>query len=84
MRRPSYLRLEEALDAAAEARACISQNRGPDRVDARESYERLVSEELVPAMERALGELLGDVSALEVERIGRSLLRAVCKHEGRT
>ena len=82
MTRPSYKRLEEALEHAAVARACIAQNRGPDKELARESYEHAVAEELLPALLEALEDAAGDFeNPRAIERFAEKLLVQV-KKEG--
>lgn len=77
--RESYEKLRAALDAAEAARACIAQNRGLEKEQAREGYEYVVGEELGGAMMAALEDAIGDLDARQLERLGRALFREIEK-----
>lgn len=78
-RRAEYTQLVNALDEVAAARACIGQNRGPDKEQAREGYECAVAESLVPAMLAAIELAAGDMDARDVERIAEDLVKRLTK-----
>ncbi len=68
--------LEASLDAARDARACISQNRGYEREQAREGYEHAVGE-LAVAREEAVRELASEIPDRDVERLAVAVLRVL-------
>lgn len=68
-------RLAEARGRAAQARACVGQNRGPDRELAREGYEQCVADELLPALLAVLGEASGEVPARSIEAMAARVER---------
>jgi len=80
MSRPSYRKLGDVLQEAATARACIAQNSGPDKEQAREAYEYLVGYEVVPAMLKALDDAVGDIEdARTVERLAAHIAKVIEK-----
>lgn len=77
--RSEYAALADALNEAAIARACISQNRGPDKKEARQAYEYAVGETLVPALSAAVETAAGDLDARDVERLAETVLRMLAR-----
>lgn len=72
--RDEYIAFEEAINRANEAKACISQNRGYDRELAREGYHSVISEELVPAYQKAIDFAMEDLEPGEIHRLANKLL----------
>lgn len=77
--RKSYEKLIRTLDSADAAKACIAQNRGPEKEEAREGYEHAIGEELAPAFKEAFDDAIGDLEAKDLHAIGRELLRRLEK-----
>lgn len=76
--RKSYEALKEALDKCEHARACIAQNRGPEKDEARDAYSHVVGEELVPALLKAVEDLAGDIqNDRKVESLARSVMKLI-------
>jgi hypothetical protein len=67
----------EALDRTEAARRCISQNRGYDKELAREAYEHVVAEELIPALLSTLEDAMADLEARKVERLARHIWKRI-------
>lgn len=74
--------LQEAIDHVAFAKACIAQNVGPDKEDARASYDACVADELAPAMYAAFEDFVERASNAEIVRFAKQLLRASVKAKG--
>jgi hypothetical protein len=79
--RDEYEEFAVALAQTQEARACIGQNRGYEREQAREAYECAVGEMLVPALLKAIEAAAGDVEARDIERLANLVARWLTKHE---
>lgn len=77
--RDSYQKLKMALDESAEARACIAQNRGYEKDQAREGYDEVVSSEVLPALIQALDDASGDIESKDIEKLGHVLLKLLEK-----
>jgi len=67
--------LETKLDQVRQARACIAENRGPEKEEAREAYEQAVSE-LTDYITNAIFDVLGegDWPGRKVERFAELVL----------
>jgi hypothetical protein len=61
MPRAEYEKLLAAIDECEAARSCIAENRGPEKEEAREGFEHVVSEVLAPALRGALECAEGDL-----------------------
>lgn len=77
--RSEYAALADALNEAAIARACISQNRGPDKEEARQAYEYAIAETVVPALSQAIDTAAGDLDARDVERLADAVLKMLIR-----
>jgi len=77
--RDSYQKLKTALDEAAAARACIAQNRGYEKDQAREGYDEVISSEVAPALSQALEDASGDIESRDIEKLGHVLLKLLEK-----
>ncbi len=77
--RESYTKMTKAMALAAQAHACIGQNRGSDKEQAREAYEACVSEELAPALSAAFEDALGDLETAEVHSLAFKVLAVLEK-----
>lgn len=74
MTRSAYSDLASALGEVAAARACIAENRGMEKEQAREGYEAAVGEVLVPKLLAAIELACGDMDARDVERLAETVL----------
>lgn len=75
----SHSKLADALERVRFARACIAENRGPDKELARESYEASIADELVPALMDAIDTAVGDMQGRNVERLAELVYKFITK-----
>lgn len=72
-------RLSAALEFVVQARSFIAENRGPEKEEAREGYEAIVSEGLVPVLLDVVEAFVGDAPPREVERLAQYVLSRLDK-----
>jgi hypothetical protein len=77
--RVEYERLRAALDSTRTAKSYIAQNRGYEKEQAREGYDHVVAEELVPALTAAIELLVGDLDTADVQRLAEHVSKLIEK-----